>query len=213
MQDTLNIGILGAGWFGRGAHLANLVQMQDVRVVAVSSRSQRSLDAAREIAGNTLQVSTDWREIVGTDGLDAVVVALTNDQHHAACMEALAAGKHVLCEKPLALTIRHCNEIVAAAESAGRVLAVGHEMRYQRLYRHMRQLIHRGEVGEIQIAWCREFRGPMRPGWRSSQSLTGGTILEKNCHHFDLFNWLLETPPLLMPILQMDSGHLRLTLQ
>ena len=195
MEEKLNIGILGAGWFGRGAHLANLVRMPDVNVVAVSSRSQNSLDQAREIAGDNLRVSNDWKHVIQNDAIDAVVIALTNDQHHAACMAALEAGKHVLCEKPLAMTVRDCDEIIAAIQSCPKVLAVGHEMRYQRLYRHMKQLTDRGDIGDVQMAWCREFRGPMRPGWRSSQSLTGGTILEKNCHHFDLFNWLLESPP------------------
>ena len=53
-------------------------------------------------------------------------------------------------------------------------------------FKHM---LDHGEIGDLHLMWCREFRGPMRPGWRSSEKLTGGTILEKNCHHFDLFNW------------------------
>jgi predicted dehydrogenase len=59
----------------------------------------------------------------------------------------------------------------------------------------MKQMIDEGKVGELQLMWCREFRGPMRPGWRSSEALTGGTILEKNCHHLDLFNWMTGAKP------------------
>ena len=68
-------------------------------------------------------------------------------------------------------------------------------MRFQRLYRHMKEMIDLGAIGELQLMWCREFRGPMRPGWRSSEALTGGTILEKNVHHLDLFNWMMDCPP------------------
>ncbi len=195
MTSRLNIGILGAGWFGREAHLANLVRMDDVAVVAVSSRSESSRDAARQIAGDQLTTVTDWRDVLAIESIDAVVIALTNDQHHAAAIAAFESGKHVLCEKPLGLSIRECDEIIAAADSAGKVLQIGHEMRFQRLYLHTKRLIDDGNVGDVRMAWCREYRGPMRPGWRSSESLTGGMILEKNCHHFDLFNWLLKTPP------------------
>lgn len=191
----LNIGLLGAGWFGREAHLRNLVRLDGVRVGAVSSRSPGSLEAARGIVGPDLKTFSDWREVLALDELDAVIVALTNDQHHEAATAALRAGKHVLCEKPLGLTIGQCNDIIDAAGESGKILQIGHEMRFQRLYHHMKEMIDLGAIGDLQLMWCREFRGPMRPGWRSSEALTGGTILEKNVHHLDLFNWMMDCPP------------------
>jgi predicted dehydrogenase len=195
LRGPLNIGILGAGWFGREAHLTNLVQIRGANVVAASSRSSTSLAKAASISGGTLQTFTDWRPILDIKAIDAVIIALTNDQHHAACLAALGAGKHVLCEKPLGLTVAECDSAIAASKAANRILQVGHEMRFQRLYRHTKQVVDQGELGELQSMWCRELRGPMRPGWRSSEAMTGGAILEKNCHHFDLFNWMLDTPP------------------
>lgn len=195
MTDTINVGLMGAGWFGREAHLANLINLDGVQVIAASSRSQESLDQARALAGDQLQTFTDWRQVLEIEAIDAVVIALTNDQHHAAAMAAFQAGKHVLCEKPLGLTIGECNDIIAASEAAQRVLQVGHEMRFQRMYQEMKAMVQRGDIGDLHLMWCREFRGPMRPGWRSSEALTGGTILEKNCHHFDLFNWIIDRPP------------------
>lgn len=195
-NETIRVGLLGAGWFGREAHLRNLVTLDGVEVVAASSRSEASLQAAREIAGSQLRVCGDWREVVAMDDLDAVMVALTNDQHHAAVLAALEAGRHVFCEKPLGLTVGQCDDIVAASAQAGKIVQVGLEMRFQRLYREMKALIDRGGIGELHLMWCREFRGPMRPGWRSSESLTGGTILEKNIHHIDLFHWMMGSPPL-----------------
>ncbi len=192
----LKIGLLGAGWFGREAHLRNLLKIKEVQTVAVSSRSRESLEASQEIAGQDLKTFSDWREVVALDEVDAVIVALTNDQHHEAAIAALRAGKHVLCEKPLGLTIAQCDEIIAAADEAGKILQVGHEMRFQRLYGEMKEMIDAGAIGELQLMWCREFRGPMRPGWRSSEAFTGGTILEKNVHHLDLFNWMMDRPPL-----------------
>lgn len=192
---NLRIGLLGAGWFGREAHLRNLVALDGVSVTAASSRSDESLAAARAIGGESLRTYADWREVVALEDLDAIVVALTNDQHHAAAMAALKAGKHVFCEKPLGLTLAECDDIITSASDAGKVLQIGHEMRFQRLYVHMKELIDGGGIGDLQLMWCREFRGPMRPGWRSSEAVTGGAILEKNVHHFDLFNWMMDCPP------------------
>ncbi|MEZ6128595.1 MAG: Gfo/Idh/MocA family oxidoreductase [Planctomycetaceae bacterium] len=192
---AIKIGLLGAGWFGREAHIRNLLRLPDVEVTAVSSRSAESRAAAKELVGNQLLTFEDWRDVLNIDGLDAVIVALTNDQHHAAAMAAFAAGKHVLCEKPLGLTIAECDQIIAAAQSAEKVLQIGHEMRHQALYQKMKSMVVAGDVGNPRIMWCREYRGPMRPGWRSSEKLTGGLLLEKNCHHFDLFNWIMDVPP------------------
>lgn len=192
----MNFGLLGAGWFGREAHLRNLLLIEGADTVAVSSRSDESLQAAKELVGDHLVTTKDWREVVNNDAVDAVIVALTNDQHYEAALAALAAGKHVMCEKPLGLTIAECNEILEKAGEAGCVLQIGHEMRFQKLYEHMKGMIDSGDIGDLQLMWCREFRGPMRPGWRSSEALTGGTILEKNVHHIDLFNWMMEKQPL-----------------
>ncbi len=193
---TINIGLLGAGWFGREAHLKNLLRLPECNVMSISSRSAESRAAAKELVGDQLQCFENWRDVLKLDALDAVIVALTNDQHHEAAMAAFAAGKHVLCEKPLGLTIAECDDIIAAAKSAGKVLQVGHEMRHQGLYQKMKSMVEAGDVGDARIMWCREYRGPMRPGWRSSEKLTGGMLLEKNCHHFDLFNWIFNAKPL-----------------
>ena len=152
MTDTINVGLMGAGWFGREAHLANLINLDGVQVIAASSRSQESLDQARALAGDQLQTFTDWRQVLEIEAIDAVVIALTNDQHHAAAMSAFQAGKHVLCEKPLGLTIGECNDIIAASEASQRVLQVGHEMRFQRMYQEMKTMVQRGDIGDLHLA-------------------------------------------------------------
>ena len=196
MPSSLNIALIGAGWFGREAHLRNLASMPELNVIAASSRSQESLTAAQAIAGSAMRTFTDWREVLAIDAVDAVIIALTNDQHRDAALAAFAAGKHVFVEKPMGLTIDQCNEIIDASQAAGKALQVGHELRFQRLYVEMKRLVDAGEIGELQLMWCREFRGPMRAGWRSSEAQSGGVLLEKCVHHFDLCNWILDSPPL-----------------
>lgn len=186
---------MGAGWFGREAHIRNLLKLDGVEVVAVSSRSEESRSAAKELVGDHLHAFADWQNVLAVDGLDAVIVALTNDQHHDAAVQAFEAGLHVLAEKPLGLSIAECDNVIASAKSARKVLQIGHEMRHQALYQKMKLMIDGGDVGDPRVMWCREYRGPMRPGWRSSEAVTGGLLLEKNCHHFDLFNWMMNAKP------------------
>ena len=71
--STLRIGLLGAGWFGREAHLRNLITLDGVDVTAASSRSEESLAAAKAIGGNELRTFSDWREVVALDDLDALI--------------------------------------------------------------------------------------------------------------------------------------------
>lgn len=190
---VLRLAVLGCGWFGREAHLANLVRMEDVEVVAASSRSAENRQKAAEIAPQA-RLFEDWRSVIELPEVDAVVIALPNHLHAEAAVAALNAGKHVLCEKPLGRTVAECNAVIDAAKRAGRVLQVGHELRFQRLYVEAKRLVDSGAVGQPRMMWCQEFRGPMRTGWRASEDLTGGMLVEKNCHHFDLFNWFLGTP-------------------
>ncbi len=192
----MKIGLLGAAWFGRTAHLENLVRIDGLTPTAVSSRSEASLHASQAIVGSDLETFTNWRDVLQVEEIDAVIIALPNHEHHAACLAAFEAGKHVLCEKPLGLTLHECNEIIAASSAAGKILQIGHEMRFQRLYQQAKAMIDGGSIGELELMWCREFRGPMRTGWRSQETLTGGMILEKNCHHLDLFNWMIGQPPI-----------------
>ena len=195
VMANLRIGILGAGWFGREAHVKNLLKLDGVDVVAASSRSRESRTAVEELVGDDLQTFADWHDVLAVDGLDAVIVALTNDVHHDAAVKAFESGLHVLAEKPLGLTIAECDDVIAASKAAGKVLQVGHEMRHQALYQEMKSMIVGGQIGDPRVMWCREYRGPMRPGWRSSEAVTGGMLLEKNCHHFDLFNWMMDADP------------------
>ncbi len=82
--------------------------------------------------------------------------------------------------------------MITAARETGKVLQVGLVCRYAKIFRAMRRLIDAGRIGRPVLAWCHEFRVPFPIGrgraWRYSQKLSGSALLEKNCHHFDLFN-------------------------
>jgi predicted dehydrogenase len=130
--------------------------------------------------------------------LDAILIATPNDQHVEPVLTALTHGMHVLCEKPLATSLEDCNRVFAAAATTPSVFQVGMELRHAPIFVELQRLVAHGAIGEPKVLWCHEFRPPFKPGvdaWRLSRQRSGGTLLEKNCHHFDLFNWLANARP------------------
>jgi len=130
--------------------------------------------------------------------LDAILIATPNDQHVELVLTALKRGLHVLCEKPLATSLEDCDRIIAAAAISQGVFQVGMELRHAPIFEELHRLVADGAIGEPKMLWCHEFRPPFKPGvesWRLTCQRSGGTLLEKNCHHFDLFNWLSEARP------------------
>ena len=121
-------------------------------------------------------------------------------------LAALDAGLHVLCEKPLAPTLADIDRIGVAVARAGKVFQVGMELRYAPLFQGLHDMVASGRIGTPKMLWCHEFRPPFKPGvggWRLTEAGSGGTLLEKNCHHFDLFNWLSNA--LLIRVMAMGS--------
>lgn len=123
---------------------------------------------------------------------------------------ALAAGKHVLCEKPMATTSRDCEEMRAAAERSDRVLLLGLQLRYASRYRELQALVEGGRIGRPRYMSFVELRGDWNNSnvwlyrdpasgremnWRFSQTASGGALNEKVCHYFDILNWLAGAAP------------------
>lgn len=136
---------------------------------------------------------TDLEAFLATD-LDAVIVASPNYLHADHAVAALRTGRHVLIEKPMALTLSGCDRILAAAEEADRVVAVGLEMRFFKLFDHVKQLIGDGAIGRPLHLRLDLWRRPYRAGaggWKSDPAKVGSSILEEPIHYLDLARWYL----------------------
>ncbi|MDK2971456.1 MAG: hypothetical protein PWP23_1211 [Candidatus Sumerlaeota bacterium] len=126
---------------------------------------------------------------------DACVVAVPDLQHRAVSELVLDAGCDLFLEKPITTTLPDADAIIARARERGRLLQIGLVYRYSNLYRRMAE--RAAEPGHpVRLMWCKELRQcfPQRP-WFYSQHATGGTLVEKDCHHFDLFNWMIASRP------------------
>jgi len=199
-MTPIRIGFIGVGH--RGAAQAVHVERNfsaRARIVALADIDPGNLQsAARHLSDSAPETYTDWRQLIERDDLDAVCISTPQFAHRQIAVAAFAAGKHVYCEKPLALTVADCDAMIAAAGKAGKTFVVGQQMRYHHHLERMRRLIDAGEIGAPQLIWLKEFRNPFprNMAWAFDKSKSGGAIVEKSCHHFDVFTWILGSPPL-----------------
>ncbi len=188
----LGVGIVGCGRIGsRRATVAG--GSRGSRLVAVADRDH---SRANEAAGSTgAAATTEWEAVIAHPGVDVVVVATTHNWLAPISIAALRAGKHVLCEKPMSLNSRQAGEVLAAAQSSGRLLKVGFNHRHHPALRRAHEMVREGTVGELLFIRCRYGHGG-RPGyeqeWRMNPELSGGgELLDQGMHAIDLFRWFL----------------------
>jgi scyllo-inositol 2-dehydrogenase (NAD+) len=187
-MTPLHVCLVGAGRAGF-VHASNIRHhTADAEMVAIVDGD---LDRARQVADDvggapfaTLEQATAAAQV------DAVVIATPTFTHRDLAVEALGAGLHVFCEKPMALSARECDEMIAAAESADRVLQIGYVRRFQPEFVEAKARIEAGEVGEVMLVKSLT-RGPgLPPAWAHDLALSNGMLAEVNSHCFDSVRWL-----------------------
>jgi predicted dehydrogenase len=187
---ALRVGLIGAGSFARGTLLPILSRMDDVQLGAVCTRSGAS---AKSVADRYRipVVSTDWRELVESDKLDAVVVATPHAEHAPIAAAALRAGKAVFVEKPLAIDRAGLDEVAAAARESGGLLLVGHNRRFAPLAQKLKDAVSGPLLIQIRVA-----AGPLPPGHWLEDPEQGGRVLGEISHFVDLSTFLVGAPPI-----------------
>jgi myo-inositol 2-dehydrogenase/D-chiro-inositol 1-dehydrogenase len=183
-------GLIGYGAWGQH-HARAIRSVAGAKLVAVAGRSQESVAKARaEQAG--ANVYSDYRQMLAKEELDLCTIVLPSDLHFEVTKAVLESGRHVLLEKPMALSLEDCSGLMQLAKDRGRVLAIGHELRLSSLWGKVKQLIEQGAVGEPLYALIELWRRPYRlgaDGWRYDINRVGSWILEEPIHFFDLARW------------------------
>lgn len=197
----LRVGIVGLGGMGRG-RLAYYAQMADARVEAIADvraealRADRSLDAFLRVRPGEVRWYQDARELVSSDGLDMVDICLPTSHHKDAAVLALGAGMHVLCEKPMALTLEDCDAMIAASQRSGKILMIAQCIRFWPEYEYLTALRRSGGAGRLlSLQLWREGSTPRQGGgWMRRADLSGGAILDLHIHDLDFCHYLLGLP-------------------
>src|SRR5574341_2181823 len=136
--------------------------------------------------------------MLAQEDIDAVVVATPNHTHAAVLKDLLQTDKHILCEKPLCTTIEDCRWVVDAVQDRRPVFWVGMEYRYSPPVERFVAELRAGAAGTVKMLSIREHRFPFLPkvgDWNRFNRNTGGTLVEKSCHHFDLMRHVLQAEP------------------
>jgi predicted dehydrogenase len=194
-MDKTRIAIVGCGGMARSHASRFEMILEEVEVVAavdvVREKAQAVADA---LPGDTL-VAEDYHDIL--DEVDALLLVLPHHLHHPVSLECLAAGKHVLVEKPMANSERECIEMIEAARAADRVLMVAYCMRFHPLVTRLKELIADKTYGEcFQLSlWTEQYTKYPPDHWASSaQTLGGGQLFSHGCHYIDLMLWMMGQP-------------------
>lgn len=186
-MSTLNIALVGTGGISLQNHLPGLALCPDVKVHALCDANATTLESARQLTGAPV-TSTRWEDVVTRDDIQAVIIATPNFLHPAIALAAVGAGKHVLCEKPLALNATDAAAMASAADRAGVRHMTAFTYQFVPAMRYLRHLVARGDLGiPYHFRSCRlQDWGTRNLGWRQVRKLAGtGEIGDMLSHRID----------------------------
>lgn len=199
------VAVIGTGAIATGFHLPNLARIPGCRLVAVANRSGQK---AKQWGGRfgAAYCTTDYRDILKDAAVDAVIIATRHNLHKEMALAAIAAGKHVLVEKPLALTVADCDEICDAAEKQGVLLAVGFNRRFAPLAVVAKEAL--GKIADAKTLVYRCNAGPLPADhWALDPVEGGGRIRGEAVHFFDFARWMLDDDPVHIQAQRMDTDQ------
>ena len=213
-DGKIRVGVIGAGNMG-SEHCRNLFagKCPEISLVSVADlRPDRRQWAEKHLPG--VQVYESGSDLIRSRGCDAVIICVPHFGHENLAVEALEAGLNVLCEKPISVTSSAAENMVRAAEKAGRTLAVMFNQRTNCTYRGIRRLMQSGELGAmkrvnwIATDWYRTQRYYDSGSWRSTWAGEGGGVLLNQCpHQLDLLIWICGMPENVRAVCHEGKWH------
>jgi len=193
---TVNVGIIGVGGIANGKHMPSLAKLPNVRMVAFCDLiEERARRGAQDFGVPGAKVFTDYRRLLDMDEIDVVHVLTTNDGHAPISIDALKAGKHVMCEKPMAMNAAQAKAMIEAARESGKKLTIGYQLRQRPQYQYLKQICDRGELGRIYFTKALTIRRRGVPTWGqflSREKQGGGPLIDNTTHVLDLLMWLTD---------------------
>lgn len=189
MADKLKIGVIGAGFIGQMAHLEGYSKLADkCEIAAVCDLRDEKLDDVRK-KFDIAKTTKAWMDLVNDKEIDAISVATPNIEHREMTIAALKAGKHVLCEKPMAMNGKEAREMCAVERESGKILQIGLQNRFSSAGYFMTDFIESGQMGDIQFARAQALRRRGVPHWGvfiNKEKQGGGPLIDIGVHILDL---------------------------
>lgn len=202
----MKVGVIGLGFMG-AAHVAALSAYPDAELAAVVSRDPKTREGDFSSIGGNLKLEkrqfdfskvskySAWQEIVADERVEAISICLPTNFHAEVTIAALNAGKHVICEKPMALKLQECDAMIAAGENAKKVLMIGQVLRFWPEYQAMHKFASSGEYGVVRQAMFQRKAGlPDWSKWLPDETQSGGAVMDLLVHDIDQILLLFGMP-------------------
>jgi len=209
----MRIGLVGLGAMG-STHFQHYLQMErdglEVALVALCDVDQKKLKEGEAVKGNLESQSSggaldfsryalhhDMEQMIQTEDLDAVDLCIPTYLHGPYSIKAMELGVHVFCEKPMSLNVEICNQMLETAKKAGKILMIGHTLRYWPAYMEAKEYVDKKTFGEVISGYF--YRGGETPvwsweNWLLTKEKSGGCLLDQHVHDVDTVNWLFGLP-------------------
>ena len=196
MAEKLRIGIIGCGGIANGKHLPALKAQPDAEMVWFCDIiRERAETAAKNYGAPDAKVCTDYREILEDKTVDIVHVLTPNRSHSTITVDALEAGKHVMCEKPMAINSAEAKKMVDAAKRTGKKLTIGYQNRHRPDSLYLKTEAEQGPFGDIYYAKATAIRRRAVPTWgvfMNEYEQGGGPLIDIGTHALDLTMWCMD---------------------
>jgi predicted dehydrogenase len=194
-MDKVRIGIIGCGGIANGKHMPALKKLADVEMVAFCDIvEERAEKAAKEYGAKGAKVFADYKDLLKLD-LDVVHVLTPNKQHSFITVDALESGKHVMCEKPMAINTKEAQKMLDAAKKTGKKLTIGYQNRFRPECLHLKKVVEAGDLGEVYYARAQAIRRRAVPTWGvflDEENQGGGPLIDIGTHALDLTLWEMD---------------------
>lgn len=203
-MDRVGVGIIGSGFIAE-IHAESLRRVPNAQLVGVASPTgNRAAEfAAKHGAPHSY---TDYRALLERPEIQVVSLCLPNDLHCQATLDAAAARKHVLCEKPLCVTLAEADQMIAACRAAGVQLMYAEELCFTPKYVRAKQLVDEGALGDLYLVKQSEKHdGPHAEWFWDVNRSGGGVALDMGCHAIEFCRWMLGRPPITSVYAQMNT--------
>ncbi|MPQ31753.1 Gfo/Idh/MocA family oxidoreductase [Clostridium estertheticum] len=196
MDKKLRVGIIGCGGISNGKHMPSLAKIAEIEMVAFCDIIiEKAEIAAKEYGSMGANVYTDYKELLKDDTIDVVHVCTPNRSHSSITVDVLEAGKHVMCEKPMAKTSAQAREMLDAAKRTGKKLTIGYQNRFRADSIYLKTTCENGSLGDIYFAKAHAIRRRAVPTWGvflNEFEQGGGPLIDIGTHALDLTLWMLD---------------------
>lgn len=196
MDRIVKIGIIGCGGIANGKHMPSLSKVENVQMVAFCDLIEEKAIKAKEQYGTPdAKVYTDYKELLKDPEIEVVHVLTPNREHADISIDALYAGKHVMCEKPMAKTATDAKRMLDAAKATGKKLSIGYQHRQKAASQYAKEYIEQGNLGDIYYVNTYAIRRRGTPNWGvflNEEEQGGGPIIDILTHSLDLTLYLMD---------------------